>query len=66
MSDAEAVRGTLDLAEHAKVWAEPAAGCLVPAARRVVERLGGDVKLGFVVCGGNATTDDVFKWSRLG
>ncbi|WP_043725553.1 threonine/serine dehydratase [Kutzneria sp. 744] len=66
VSDAEAVQGTLDLAEHAKVWAEPAAGCLVPAARRVVEQLGGDVKLGFVVCGGNATTDDVFKWSRLG
>lgn len=33
VSDAEAVRGTLELAEHAKVWAEPAAGacCLPPA-----------------------------------
>jgi len=34
--DAEAVRGTLGLAEHAKVWAEPAAGCLLPAARPAV------------------------------
>lgn len=38
--DREAVRGSLALAEHAKVWTEPAAGCLLPAARRVVERVG--------------------------
>jgi threonine dehydratase len=36
--DREAVRGSLELADHAKVWAEPAAGCLLPAARRVLER----------------------------
>ena len=63
VSDAEAVRGTLELAEHAKVWAEPAAGCLLPAARRVVERVGGDVRLGLVVCGGNATVADVTAWA---
>ncbi|WP_055537863.1 threonine/serine dehydratase, partial [Streptomyces neyagawaensis] len=49
--DAEAVRGVLDLAEHAKVWAEPAAGCLLPAARQVVERVGEGARLGLVVCG---------------
>ncbi len=63
VSDAEAVRGTLELAEHAKVWAEPAAGCLLPAARRVVERVGGDARLGLVVCGGNATVADVTTWA---
>ncbi|MFF4079261.1 pyridoxal-phosphate dependent enzyme [Streptomyces sp. NPDC001777] len=63
VSDAEAVRGTLDLADHAKVWAEPAAGCLLPAARRVLERVGGDARLGLVVCGGNATTADVAAWA---
>ncbi|MEU1792425.1 threonine/serine dehydratase [Streptomyces sparsogenes] len=63
VSDAEAVRGTLDLAEHAKVWAEPAAGCLLPAARRVVERVGEGARLGLVVCGGNATTADVMSWA---
>ncbi|GAA2249198.1 threonine/serine dehydratase [Streptomyces indiaensis] len=62
--DREAVRGTLDLADHAKVWAEPAAGCLLPAARRVLERVGDGARIGLVVCGGNATTDDVFAWSR--
>ncbi|MFB9238195.1 threonine/serine dehydratase [Plantactinospora siamensis] len=57
--DADAVRGVLDLADHAKVWAEPAAGCLVPAARRVLDRVGPDARLGLVLCGGNATTADV-------
>jgi threonine dehydratase len=62
--DADAVRGTLDLADHAKVWAEPAAGCLVPAARRVLERVGDGAKLGLVLCGGNATTTDVLAWAQ--
>lgn len=62
VSDREAVRGTLDLADHAKVWAEPAAGCLLPAARRVLERVGAGARLGLVVCGGNATTGEVVGW----
>jgi threonine dehydratase len=62
--DREAVRGCLELAEHAKVWTEPAAGCLLPAARRVLERVGDGARLGLVVCGGNATTADVAAWSE--
>ncbi|MGC0208922.1 threonine/serine dehydratase [Streptomyces levis] len=62
--DREAVRGCLDLADHAKLWTEPAAGCLLPAARRVLERVGDGARLGLVVCGGNATTGDMFAWSR--
>ncbi|MFH8801879.1 threonine/serine dehydratase [Streptomyces sp. NPDC017936] len=61
--DGEAVRGCLEFAEHAKVWTEPAAGCLLPAARRVVERVGPDARLGLVVCGGNATTTDMSSWA---
>ncbi|MGC3002828.1 threonine/serine dehydratase [Streptomyces sp. G35A] len=61
--DREAVRGSLDLADHAKVWAEPAAGCLLPAARRVLERVGEGARLGLVVCGGNATTGDMAAWA---
>ncbi|GAA3770210.1 threonine/serine dehydratase [Streptomyces coacervatus] len=61
--DREAVQGTLDLADHAKVWAEPAAGCLLPAARQVLERVGEGARLGLVVCGGNATTGDVMQWA---
>ncbi|MEU7928132.1 threonine/serine dehydratase [Micromonospora sp. NPDC049801] len=67
VSDAEAVRGTVELAEHAKVWAEPAAGCLLPAARQVRERVGDDARLGLVLCGGNSTVADVVSWTaRLG
>ncbi|MCT9075919.1 threonine/serine dehydratase [Streptomyces fulvoviolaceus] len=62
--DREAVRGCLDLAEHAKVWAEPAAGCLLPAARQVLQRVGDGARLGLVLCGGNATTADVMAWSE--
>ncbi|MFE6175449.1 threonine/serine dehydratase [Streptomyces sp. NPDC056464] len=61
--DREAVRGVLDLAEHAKVWTEPAAGCLLPAARQVLERVGDGARLGLVVCGGNAATSDVLRWA---
>ncbi|MFF5966598.1 threonine/serine dehydratase [Streptomyces collinus] len=62
--DREAVQGSLDLADHAKVWAEPAAGCLLPAARQVRERIGDGARIGLVVCGGNVTTGDLFAWSR--
>lgn len=60
VDDAEAVRGTLALAEHAGIWAEPAAGCLVPAARRIVERHP-DARLALVVCGANADVANVVR-----
>lgn len=64
VSDADAVRGTLTLAERARVWAEPAAGCLVPAAVQVLDRVGPDAHLGLVVCGGNVTTAGIAAWAR--
>lgn len=60
--DADAVHGSVVLAEEAKVWAEPAAGCLVPAARRVLDRVGPGAHLGLVVCGGNVTASDLRGW----
>jgi threonine dehydratase len=64
VSDAAAVAGTITLAEQAKVWAEPAAGSLVPAAHRVLERVGTEnTHLGLLVCGGNATVGDVTAWA---
>ena len=60
--DAEAVDGLLALAEDAKLWAEPAAGCLIPAAKRVTQRVGIDARLGLVVCGGNVAFADVQGW----
>ncbi|MFE1440260.1 threonine/serine dehydratase [Streptomyces sp. NPDC058739] len=62
--DREAVRGSLEFAEHAKLWTEPAAGCLLPAARQVLERVGEGARLGLVVCGGNASPADMAVWTR--
>ncbi|QTD96330.1 threonine/serine dehydratase [Streptomyces cyanogenus] len=61
--DRDAVQGCLDLAEHAKVWAEPAAGCLLPAARQVVERAGAGARIGLVVCGGNTAPGELTGWA---
>src|SRR4051794_36877778 len=36
--DAEAAGGMVAFAEEAKIWVEPATGCLVPAAPQVIER----------------------------
>jgi threonine dehydratase len=63
VSDREAVQGSLELAEHAKVWTEPAAGCLLPAARQVARRVGDGARIGLVVCGGNATTAGMAAWA---
>ena len=64
VTDAEAVSGVLTLAEEAKLFAEPAAGCLIPAARQVVERVGKDARLGLVICGGNVAFSDVEGWVK--
>jgi threonine dehydratase len=62
VSDRAAVEGVVAFAEEAKLWVEPACGCLIPAARRVVERVGKEARLGFLVCGGNVTLADVRGW----
>lgn len=64
VTDAEAVSGVLTLAEEAKLFAEPAAGCLIPAAQQVIERVGSEAKLGLVICGGNVAFSDVEGWVK--
>lgn len=64
MPDKAAVEGALTLAEEARLWAEPAAGCLVPAAREVRRRVGADARLGLVICGGNMAQADLAGWIR--
>jgi threonine dehydratase len=63
VSDTEAMRGVVAFAEEAKQWVEPATGCLLPAARQVIERVHGNVSLGLIVCGGNVTHSDVRVWA---
>lgn len=62
VSDAEAVDGVLTLAERAKLWVEPAAGCLIPAVRQVIDRVGSKAVIGLVLCGGNVSFREVAQW----
>jgi threonine dehydratase len=62
VSDIDAMRGVVAFAEEAKLWVEPATGCLVAAAHRVVERVGPVARLGLVACGGNVTAAEVRGW----
>jgi threonine dehydratase len=64
VTDGDALRGVRLLAEEAKVWAEPAAGCLVPAAAQVLDNVGPTARLGLVVCGGNVTEADLLRWEH--
>ncbi|MFI1827164.1 pyridoxal-phosphate dependent enzyme [Streptomyces sp. NPDC020412] len=61
VSDAEAVQGVRDMAHHAKLWTEPATACVLPAARRVLERVGPDARLALIACGGNADLNEVLR-----
>ena len=54
----------ITLAEEAKLWAEPAAGCLIPAAKQVLARVGSEAKLGLVICGGNVAFSEVEGWVK--
>ena len=63
VSDAQAVAGVVAMAEAARIWVEPAGGCLIPAAKQVIERVGPDATIGLVLCGGNATFADVVHWA---
>ena len=67
VSDAAAVAGMVTIAEEARCWVEPAAGCLIPAARTVIERTGNRGTLGLVLCVGNATVEQLGGWlARFG
>lgn len=62
VEDAAAVRGIEALAEDAKLIAEPAAGATWAAAWAIRDRLPADAVVGLVVCGGNASLDDIAGW----
>lgn len=64
VSDAAAVDGSLRMADHGGVWAEPADGSVLPAAEQIVDQLGTDLRLGLVLAGSNTTTAEVLHWSQ--
>ncbi|MFP5283192.1 MAG: threonine/serine dehydratase [Actinomycetes bacterium] len=62
VSDEEAVRALETLSETAKVLPEPAASCTWTAALRIRDRLPADARVALILCGGNASLDDVARW----
>ena len=60
VEDADAFHAIGWLMERAKVVAEPAASCTVPAAGRVAGRLGSHAVL--ILCGGNVSPGDLAVW----
>ncbi len=67
VSDEEAVRGVDVFAQAAKMVTEPAAGATWAAALRLRDRLPADARVALIVCGGNASLDDIAGWrSRFG
>jgi threonine dehydratase len=60
--DAEAVRGIEAIAEFAKVITEPAAACTWSAAVRLKNRFPLDARVALILCGGNASLDDIARW----
>lgn len=62
VSDAESVRSIEVLAEVAKIITEPAAACTWAAALHLRDRLPADARVALVICGGNASFDDIARW----
>lgn len=60
--DAEAVRALEVLSEVAKIITEPAAACTWAAAQQIRDRLPADARLALILCGGNASLDDIGRW----
>jgi threonine dehydratase len=62
VSDTESVRSIEVLAEVAKIITEPAAACTWAAALHIRDRLPSDARVALVLCGGNASFDDIAGW----
>ncbi|MBY0231529.1 MAG: threonine/serine dehydratase [Gemmataceae bacterium] len=61
VSDAEAVSALVFLLERCKVLTEPAASCVLAAARKMAWAPEDHVVL--LLCGGNATVEDIGRWT---
>lgn len=62
VDDAEAVAAIDAFADTTKIITEPATACTLVAARRIRSRLPAEARLALVLCGGNATLDDISQW----
>lgn len=63
VDDAEAFSAMKFVLERAKILAEPAAACCLAAARRRAGSFRAGEKVVILLCGGNASLDDMAQWS---
>lgn len=62
VQDADAVRAIETLAQVTKLVTEPAAACTWAGALKIRDRLPADAQVALVLCGGNASLDDIARW----
>ena len=62
VEDAPVVADLLWLLQTERVLCEPAAACVLTAARRVAPDLPADARLGLVLCGSNVALPDIEAW----
>jgi threonine dehydratase len=62
VEDAEALAALEFLLERTKYLTEPAASCVLAAARRQKASFRPDEKIALLLCGGNASTADLARW----
>jgi threonine dehydratase len=65
VSDREAVAALVFLLERAKILTEPAASCVLAAARRVAQRFQPGDHVVLLLCGGNVAVKDLCGWLAL-
>ncbi|HET9872723.1 MAG TPA: threonine/serine dehydratase [Propionibacteriaceae bacterium] len=62
VSDEEAVRAVELFSQVSKIITEPAAACTWTAVLKLRDRLPADARPALVLCGGNASLDDIQRW----
>jgi threonine dehydratase len=62
VTDAEAMRALVFIAERLKVLCEPASSCNLAAAEKLKEKFTPDSHVVIVLCGGNFSVDSLCDW----
>ncbi|KAA2244342.1 threonine ammonia-lyase [Salinarimonas soli] len=62
VEDADVVRDLVWLLQHERVLTEPAAACVLTAARAMAADLPADARLALILCGSNVALGDIDAW----
>jgi threonine dehydratase len=62
VEDSDVVRDLVWILQHERVLTEPAAACVLTAARAMASDLPADARLALILCGSNVALGDVDSW----